>query len=85
VTLARLCRRNREYWMAIVPGEVVAAAPEILQNVTPAFPKAVVRSAAGDDFLNEFSSNHIHMSSGDLTGELVAFCELAGIPWKLWK
>ncbi|HVN55766.1 MAG TPA: hypothetical protein VMT46_15645 [Anaerolineaceae bacterium] len=84
-TLARLCRKNGEYWMAIVSGEVVEPDPADLERITPAFPKAFVRSSAGVDFLSSFGSNHIHLVSGDLTQELVAFCRLAGIPWKIWN
>lgn len=84
VTLARLCRRNNEYWMAILPGQVVAGQPETLQQITPAFPKAVVRCQVGMELLAEFGSNHVHMSAGDLTEELLAFCRLLGIPYKLW-
>ena len=85
VTLARLCRKNGEYWMAIVSGEVVEPDPADLARITPAFPKAFVRCAAGQDFLASFGSNHIHLVSGDITEELVAFCRLSGIPWKIWK
>jgi L-fucose/D-arabinose isomerase len=85
VTLARLCRKNGEYWMAIVPGEVVRPDPGDLESVTPNFPKAFVRCAAGADFLARFGSNHIHMVSGDLTEELMAFCRLVGIPWQIWR
>jgi len=83
--LARLCRKNGDYWMAIVPGEVVQPDSAELERVTPCFPKAFVRSAAGMDFLARFGSNHIHMVSGDLTEELIAFCRLAGIPWQVWR
>lgn len=84
VTLARLCRRNNQYWMAILPGQVVTARPETLQQVTPAFPKAVVRCQVGMELLAELGSNHIHMSAGDLTEELLAFCRLLAIPYQLW-
>ncbi len=85
VTLARLCRKNSEYWMAIVPGEVVQPDPADLERVTPAFPKAFVRCAAGMDFLSSFGSNHIHMVAGDLSEEIISFCRLSGIPWKIWN
>ncbi|MCL4559173.1 MAG: hypothetical protein M1281_00980 [Chloroflexi bacterium] len=84
VTLGRLCRKDGEYWMAIVRGEVITPAPSEAGLVTPAFPKAVVRSAAGEDFLSVFGSNHIHMISGNLEEELIAFCRLAGIRYQVW-
>ena len=85
VTLARLCRKNGSYWMAIIAGAAESGSPEVTQRTTPAFPKAFIRSSAGLDFLNEFGSNHIHMVSGDFAQELVAFCRLAGIEYKLWN
>ncbi len=84
VTLARLCRKNGAYWMAVIPGQVVTPDPADLELVTPCFPKAFVRCAAGADFLDKFGSNHIHMVAGDLTEEVAAFCRLAGIPWQVW-
>jgi L-fucose/D-arabinose isomerase len=84
VTLARLCRKKGEYWMAIVTGEVVAPDLQELSRVTPAFPKAFVRSNAGEDFLSNFGSNHIHMVSGNFSDELTAFCQLAGIQSQTW-
>jgi L-fucose/D-arabinose isomerase len=84
VTLARLCRENGEYWMAIVQGEIVDPLPSEKNLVTPAFPKAVVRSNAGLDFLSVFDSNHIHMVSGNLMEELSSFCRLGGIRCQIW-
>ena len=84
VTLARLCRSSGEYWMAIVQGEVIEPSPAEAGLVTPAFPKAVVRSNAGESFLSVFGSNHIHMVSGSLVEELKAFCRLAGIRYQIW-
>jgi len=84
VTLARLCRKDGQYWMSIAPAEVVKADPQLAERTTPAFPKAFVRFAAGQEFLAEYGSNHIHLVTGDLTEELIALCGMAGIPWKLW-
>jgi L-fucose isomerase len=85
VTLARLCRRSGEYWLAVLPAEVIEAEPELVNRVTPAFPKASVRMSAGTSFLNEFCSNHIHMVTGEITAELQAFCELTGIRARIWS
>jgi L-fucose isomerase len=85
VTLARLCRRDGQYWMAVLPAVAEQARPEELNQVTPPFPKAVVRLAAGLDFLEEFGSNHVHLVSGEYREELIAFCELAGIPARVWQ
>jgi L-fucose isomerase len=85
VTLARLCRRNGEYWMAILRGNVETASAEDEALITPAFPRAFVRTSAGADFLEIFGSNHIHMVAGDYCDELVSFCRLAGIRWQVWN
>ena len=84
VSLARLCRKNGQYWMAILAGEVVPADADDLARLTPAFPKAFVRTNAGAEFLQVFGSNHIHLVSGDYIEELVAFCRLAGIEARIW-
>jgi L-fucose isomerase len=84
VTLARLCRRSGQYWMAILSGQVVPAREEDVLRITPAFPKAFVRTGAGPDFLQQFGSNHIHLVSGDYVAELAAFCRLAGIEYREW-
>lgn len=83
-TLARLCRKDGQYWLAIVLGEVQRADRQALQKTTGAFPQAFVKAPAGKDFLQEFGSNHMHMVSGDYTAELMAFCRLVGIPWQIW-
>jgi L-fucose isomerase len=85
VTMARLCRRDGQYWMAILAGQVETAEAGQLEMVTPAFPKAVVRSPAGMEFLKEFGSNHLHLVEGEIVDELETFCELAGIAYKTWK
>ncbi len=84
VTLARLCRRSGEYWMTIIPAEVVEPNNITAQKITPAFPRAYVKMFSGPEFLQEYCSNHIHMTTGDICQELIAFCELVGIEWKMW-
>ena len=85
VTLARLCRRNGSYWMAILAGDVQAVDPAEANRTTAAFPQAIVRTPAGLEFAGLFGSNHIHMVRGDVTEELVQFCRLTGIEHRLWK
>jgi L-fucose isomerase len=84
VTLARLCRKNGQYWMAILCGETVDMDIEEMTRTTTVFPKAFVKTTAGKDFLNVYGSNHIHMVSGDVSEELIALCRLLGIPWQIW-
>lgn len=85
VTLARLCRRNGEYWMAIVKGHTEKRDSRELEKATPAFPQAFIRTSAGMDLLEVFGSNHFHLVSGNFTAELVSFCRLVGIFCKLWE
>ena len=85
VTLARLCRRDGEYWMAIVSGCTEYATREDRALTTPAFPQAFLRAKAGRDFIMEYGSNHLHMTSGEHVEELVAFCRQAGIAYKVWR
>lgn len=85
VTLARLCRKSRQYWMAIVSGRAEAHDPAEMENTTAVFPQVFLKSSAGIDFSEKFGSNHIHMVSGDYTEELIAFCRLVGIPWQVWS
>ena len=84
VTLARLCRKDGEYWMAILRGSTEQAVRADLERATPAYPQAFVRAPVGRDFIMQFGSNHIHMVEGDYAAELVTFCDQAGISYKRW-
>jgi L-fucose isomerase len=84
VTLARLCRRDGDYWMAIVSGRTEQAVRTDLERAAPAYPQAFVRAPAGRDFIMQFGSNHIHMVEGNYVGELLTFCEQSGIRYQKW-
>jgi L-fucose isomerase len=84
VTLARLCRKAGEYWMAILAGHTEYAGREELMRTTQAFPQAFVRTSAGMDFLTQFGSNHLQMVSGNYVDALIAFCRQAGLRWQVW-
>lgn len=85
VTLARLCRRSGEYWMAVLAGCTEPATRADLARTTSAFPQAFLRANAGREFIMEFGANHLHMVGGDYVEELVAFCRQAGIAYKVWR
>jgi L-fucose/D-arabinose isomerase len=85
VTLARLCRRDGQYWMAILPARTLEMTAEDRAKTTPAFPQASIKLQDGINFAGEFGSNHIHMVAGDYSQELIAFCQIIGIPWKIWR
>ena len=84
VTMARLCRKNGEYWLAILKGEIHKPLQGELDQITSAFPKALIKTSAGDDFLSVFDSNHLHIVNGDYTLELKHFCKLKKIPFMIW-
>jgi len=85
VTLARLCRKDGEYWMALLRGRVEAKEDRELASTTAAFPQAFVRTRAGIDFLQTFGSNHVHMVTGDFVREVRAFCRIAKIDCHVWE
>lgn len=71
--------------MAILKGEIHKPEHGELDQITSVFPKALVKTSAGDDFLNVFDSNHLHIVAGDYTSELKHFCQLKKIPFKIWE
>jgi L-fucose isomerase len=85
VTLARLCRKNGRYWMAIIKGEVVIPENGELDSITPQFPKGLIKVNLDEKFLNEFGSNHLHVVRGDYLEELETFCKLKSIEFQTWK
>lgn len=85
ITLARLCRKNGIYWMAIILGEVEKRNIDDLANTTKSFPQAFVHTTADMDFAEIYGANHIHMVRGDFTEEIIFFCKLLGIDWRIWK
>lgn len=77
LTLARLCRRDGRYWLAMLAGETVAKNREDLRQSTYCWPHAFVR--AGIDygvFVQEFGANHLHATPGDWRSELAELCRL---------
>ncbi len=89
VTLARLARKDGKYWMAIVPAEFLDFGEEKNEEKAKAtqiewphaFAKLRVEAA---EFLSTYDSNHIHGVYGDWVEELVNFCEMAGIDYKIY-
>ena len=84
VTLARLCRKNREYRMHILKGKTTSVGNTDRNLTTAEFPQAYVKLTAGSNFLQDYGSNHIHMVSGDFTEDLKFFCALASIEYIEW-
>ena len=84
ITMARFCRKNGEYWLAILKGEVKTPESGELDKITAVFPKGLIKTSAGNDFLDVFDSNHLHIVAGDYALELKHFCALKKIPFKIW-
>ena len=84
VSLMRLCRKDREYIMHFLLGEVISVNEEELNRTTSVFPQAFVKSKVGMEFIESFGSNHIHMVNGDYIQDLIYFCKLLNIKYCLW-
>ena len=86
VTLARLCRKNGKYWMAILKGSIIKKPREELKKSTWTFPHAFIKAKFDKkEFLSTYGSNHIHVGVGDLVNKLVEFCELLGVDYKIYS
>lgn len=88
VTLARLARVKDKYIMSIVPGEIVdlpeKKAEELARKVQEEWPHAYVRiDTSMDDFLSYYPCNHIHGVYGEYVDELIHFCKLKNIEYRL--
>ncbi len=81
LTLARLCRKNGEYWMTIIEGKIEEFDKDCLKYTTACFPQALVNIPVGEEFLQDFDSNHLHMVSGCYAQELKEFCRQSGIKY----
>ncbi|NLG85370.1 MAG: hypothetical protein GX493_12370 [Firmicutes bacterium] len=77
ITLARLCRRNGRYWMAVMAGEAVAKPREDLRQSTYVWPHAFVKTRCDfAEFVAEYGANHFLTVAGDWRDELSDFCRL---------
>jgi L-fucose isomerase len=90
VTLARLARKDGQYWLAIVPAEFVAFPREIAlakgAATTPQWPIAFARLRVPPEaFLQSFPCNHIHGVYGNLVDELTHIARILGIPVKVYS
>ncbi len=89
VTLARLARKNGKYWMAILPAEFLDFGEDKNEEKAKAtqveWPHAFARlHVTAEEFLSTYDSNHIHGVYGDYVEELVNFCKVAGIDYKVY-
>jgi len=90
VTLARLARRNGQYWLAILPGEFIELSPDEAERKAAAtqveWPHAFTRlEVRPEEFLSEYDSNHIHAVYGDWVEELIWVAKMLRIPYRLFS
>lgn len=90
VTLARLARKGDDYYLTIVPGEIVHFEEEKMRELgataTPAWPIAFTKcSVSADEFIEKYPCNHIHGVYGDYVDELVNVAKILGIPYQILK
>ena len=89
VTLARLARRNGEYWLAILPAEFIELPKEAAEKkageVQVDWPHAYARfHVAPDVFLSEYDSNHIHGAYGNWVEDLIWCAKTLGIKHRVF-
>jgi len=89
VTLARLARKNGQYWLAILPAEFIelpkSQAEEKAKQVQIDWPHAYARFRVDPDvFLSEYDSNHIHGSYGNWVEDLVWVAKTLDIPYRVY-
>jgi len=89
VTLARLARKDGQYWLAIVPGEFIEFPREKAlakgAATTPQWPIAFTRLRVSPEiFLESFPCNHIHGVYGNYAQQLIHIARILGIPAKIY-
>ncbi len=84
ITFARLARKLDEYYLTVVPAEIVQFDQKEMERLgslaTPQWPVAFTKlSAPADNFLAEFPCNHIHGVYGDWIEEWKHVADILGI------
>lgn len=90
VTLARLARKNGQYYLTVVPAEFVEYDREKMlrmgSQTTPAWPVAFAKlKVSADYFISNFPCNHIHGVYGDYTESLKSIARILDIPIKIFE
>jgi len=90
VTLARLTRKDGNYWMAILPAEFIELPSDVAERkaaaTTPEWPHAFARlKVSPDTFVSTYSSNHIHGVYGNCVQELIWACKILGIDYIIYE
>lgn len=91
ITLARLYRKAGKYFMVIISGEAIDLTPQDLNEFVQArgahqLPTAFIKVNADiNEILGTIGSNHISGVAGLYINEIVHFCELLGIEYKVFS
>jgi len=86
VTIARLARKDGEYWMAIIPGEFVSVPQERLKETSPEWPQGFTKlSIDANELIKGIGGNHVHAVYGNYVNELVEICNMIGINYKVFS
>ena len=90
VTLARLARKNGEYYLTIVPAEFVEFDREKMialgNTTTPSWPAAFAKlKVSPEHFINNFPCNHIHGVYGDHVEALKNVAKILDIPVQIFE
>ena len=85
VTLARLARKGDEYYLTIVPAEIVQFSQDQMEKLgntaTPAWPIAFTKcQVSAEKFIEKYPCNHIHGVYGDYVEELKDVAKILNIP-----
>lgn len=80
VTFGSLARKEGEYILQIAEGDAFLQSREVFSEVRGNWPQAFIRLACDPaDFYQNLRSNHVAVGYGNITAELVEFCDLLGI------
>jgi len=85
VTLARFARKGDDYYLTIVPAEIVQFSQEEMEalgnTATPAWPIAFTKcSVSAREFIEKYPCNHTHGVYGDYVEELKDVAKILDIP-----
>ena len=88
ITFARLARKLDEYYLTVVPAEIVNFDEKEMQRLgnlsTPQWPVAFTKlSVSADEFLAKYPCNHIHGVYGDWVPEWAKVAEILGIKMQI--
>jgi L-fucose isomerase len=85
VTLIRLARINSEYVLHLTTGKAISVSESKKESIMaecgyPIWPHALIKVDGNiDNFVQNLRSEYIHMTYGDLSGEIKYFCNLFNI------